>query len=65
MKPPLRSFKLREGHSKKGVAWLRTGPTYFGRFLAATRQVRVYSPDPSARNPYLDLPFTWMIPVHP
>lgn len=57
-------FKLKRSRSSRRVKWLNRNMVYEGKMVSATGQVvRLFAPDPWDDEPYLDLPYEWLIPV--
>lgn len=61
---PTRYFKLKTNRGARTVTWLNRHTVYEGKLISMTgRTVRLFSPNPGDRRPYVDLSYDWVTPL--
>jgi len=60
----MRRFMLKKNARLSQAEWLNRTTVYEGKLMSMTgRIVRLFAPDPSAKQRYVDLSYDWVIPV--
>jgi len=60
----MRRFMLKKNAKLNKAEWLDRKTVYEGKLMSMTaRIVRLFAPDPSAKQRYVDLSYDWVIPV--
>jgi hypothetical protein len=61
----MRRFMLKKNAKLNVAEWLDRKTVYEGKLMSMTgRVVRLFAPDPAARQRHVDLSYDWVIPIH-